>query len=248
MLIGGVSAGCFFSMVVAVQTILPAHRRAGALTALMVFANSAFHFIVMGSGSALVVCVPSIGGATSLSRSRPQVPQHHLYWMCTAVPLVWALSRAVQHSAATQRIIGALLVTLLAAGAVATFADDFAVWLCATLVSMAAFIVFAVYLIHLVRIGVAMRVAQPLALLAWSLFPVLWLLGQFEVVTPAQEWLLWPMLDFVTKVSFVLMLFQGTFRQHAADSGEELALREVRLQLLTSSSKNAATRNYKLLR
>lgn len=180
---------------------------------ILILLNSAVRFLVAGIGREELVCVVPLGGMRNRAPRGVSVLTL-LYWGTTA-PTTLALLATLSGSG--KRSVSALCWTAvcLITGSAGTLSGRPVPWIVLHLVSFCTEGVVLYYLVSFARLGMARaqdRLARalwqallPLIFGAWVVIPVMWLLGQLDVLSFSNETDVLGVMDFLVKLAFVTL-------------------------------------------
>lgn len=189
--------------------------------AALAFATSTVFFTTIASNTSPFVCVRVLGG---LSDARPQRVFQIVFWTLTDVPITWALSVLAHQPVTTLRRLAIALFVLFSSGAICMFSEVFPLWIVSLVLCCTATVYVSGQLVRVILAAHAQSkdsftrgltiVALPILNVVWYAFPVLWLLGQLSVISPAAEDVSWVVLCFLSKFTLVVTLMFGVYFEH----------------------------------
>jgi len=199
------------------------------------------------------VCVAPLGGMGAHA-ARPQEPLQYVYWLLAAPNaflLVGDLAATVGGATAAtyhQRNGYVALTLALVTGGVAAFVTTSWLW-CALLAGafvgggfMLRSLQAHLWVVHCYSSRrnhnrLLVGALAVVILVAWSLFPLVYMLGQGSQLSPTGERVIWSLVDTIAKVAVVCILLGGSNYRARAELAAELYLAEARRRAAEASSR-----------
>lgn len=201
-------------------------------SAAIVLAACVVRFGASASDLSPIACIHPLGGTALIAR--PQEPLEFVFWIFVTVPEFSALACVAGRRLSDRVIFSGVLGVLFLTGGVASFMESLATWVPLVVASFVAHFIATAILARVfweayeqgrdafTRLLTA--IVSVITLVIWMAFPVLWLLGQFAVVSPELEHSIWPILDLAAKKSVVFVLVFGCYQGDARSIEQELAM------------------------